>query len=90
MADSGATPASESPVSRSEDNGYTPGDSSGTYWRNVFSYMSGKMTPDGVEQFRVAKDLQNEAKDCKRCEDQRDYLLQYSASEPRFSTDNSL
>lgn len=34
--------------------------------------------PEGQEQFRLAKDIRNEAADCKRCEDQRDYLLQFS------------
>lgn len=38
------------------------------------------MTPEGQEQFRLAKDIRNEAADCKRCEDQRDYLLQFSES----------
>jgi inner membrane protease ATP23 len=36
------------------------------------------MTLEGQEQFRLAKDIRNEAADCKRCEDQRDYLLQFS------------
>lgn len=62
----------------SKDNGYTPGDDFATQWRNIFSYMSGRMTDQGQEQFRVARDQRNEAADCKRCEDQLDYLLQYS------------
>lgn len=36
------------------------------------------MTDKGKEQFRVAQDIRHEAADCKRCENQRDYLLQYS------------
>lgn len=60
------------------DSGYTPGDDSWTLLLNMYSYFSGKMTQEGIDQFRLARDIQNEAADCKRCEDQRDYLLQYS------------
>ncbi|RHZ58467.1 mitochondrial inner membrane protease ATP23 [Aspergillus thermomutatus] len=45
------------------------------------------MTDEGKEQFRTARDIRNEAADCKRCEDQRDYLLQYSPI-IRFLSDN--
>ena len=69
---------SPSPTGKSGDTGYSPGDDSWTQWRNIFAIMSGKMTDEGKEQFRVARDIRNEAADCKRCEDQRDYLLQYS------------
>lgn len=41
------------------------------------------MSPDGIEQFRVARDIRNEAADCKRCDDQRDFLLQYSMIRPQ-------
>lgn len=69
---------SSSPTGKSGDSGYIPGDDSWTQWRNIFAILSGKMTDEGKEQFRVARDIRNEAADCKRCEDQRDYLLQYS------------
>lgn len=47
------------------------------------------MTPEGQEQFRLAKDIRNEAADCKRCEDQRDYLLQFSVyTHPRITSRN--
>ena len=71
---SGVNPTPES----SKDTGYLPSDDAWTQWRNIFSILSGKMTPEGKEQYRVARDIRNEAADCKRCEDQRDYLLQYS------------
>jgi inner membrane protease ATP23 len=61
-----------------EGIGYTPGDSFANTWRNIFSYLTGKMNLEGQVQFRNAKELKNEEADCKRCEDQRDYLLQYS------------
>jgi inner membrane protease ATP23 len=65
--------------------GYTPGDDFSTQWRNIFSILTGRMTPEGQEQFRLAKDIRNEAADCKRCEDQRDYLLQFSKFIPHIS-----
>ncbi len=63
-----------------KDTGYTPGDDTFTKWRNIFAVLSGSMTDEGKEQFRIDRDERNEASDCKRCEKQRDYLLQYSAS----------
>lgn len=71
-------PQSNNANANAKNTGYTPGDDFFAQWRNIFSYLSGNMTPQGMEQFRVAKDLRNEASDCKRCEDQRDYLIKYS------------
>ncbi|KUL89890.1 hypothetical protein ZTR_02766 [Talaromyces verruculosus] len=78
-SNSSATPA--------KDTGYTPGDDFSTQWRNIFSILTGRMTPEGQEQFRLAKDIRNEAADCKRCEDQRDYLLQFSPT-VKYLSDN--
>lgn len=61
-----------------KDNGYIPGDDAWTICRNLWRGATGKMTPEGMEQFRVARDIRNEKEDCKRCEDQRDHLLQFS------------
>lgn len=66
--------------STSKDTGYTPGDDTFTKWRNIFAFLSGSMTDQGKEQFRLDRDERNEESDCKRCEKQRDYLLQYSVS----------
>lgn len=71
-----------SPSNGTPDTGYIPGDDTWTQFRNMYSILTGKMSAEGIEQFRVARDIRNEAADCKRCEDQRDYLLQYS--EPDF------
>lgn len=60
------------------DTGYVSGDDTWTQFRNVYRILTGKMSSEGIEQFRVARDLRNETEDCKRCEDQRDFLLQYS------------
>lgn len=66
----------------SGDTGFVPGDDGWTLCRNLYSIFTGRMTDKGKEQFRVAQDIRHEAADCKRCEDQRDYLLQYSVCYP--------
>ena len=65
-----------------KDTGYTPGEDSFSKWRNVFSILTGQMTPEGKEQYRLARDLRNEEADCQRCEKQRDYLFKYSLFTP--------
>ncbi|KAJ5178921.1 hypothetical protein N7492_002131 [Penicillium capsulatum] len=77
MSDSQSQGAS-APSSGKPDTGYVPGDDMWTQFRNMYSILTGKMSAEGVEQFRVARDIRNEEADCKRCETQRDYLLQYS------------
>lgn len=79
MSDSQA-PGAAAPSNKKPDTGYVPGDDTFTQFRNIYRILTGRMTSEGIEQFRVARDLRNEATDCKRCEDQRDYLLQYSQS----------
>ncbi|KAI1976061.1 Mitochondrial inner membrane protease atp23 [Ophidiomyces ophidiicola] len=74
MAESQSSDSKSTP----KENGYIPGDDAWTTCRNLWRGLTGKMTPEGMEKFRVARDLRNEKEDCKRCEDQRDYLLQYS------------
>ncbi|KAI9780075.1 MAG: Mitochondrial inner membrane protease atp23 [Geoglossum umbratile] len=61
-----------------KDTGYRPGNDSFSKWHNVFSILTGQMTPEGREQYRLARDLRNEEADCRRCEEQRDYLFKYS------------
>ncbi|KAL1976452.1 hypothetical protein VTN31DRAFT_2734 [Thermomyces dupontii] len=79
--------AERSKPSSSPDTGYLPGDDAWTHYRNVFRILTGRMTEEGKEQFRIARDIRMEEKDCKRCEKQRDYLLQYSPI-IRFLSDN--
>lgn len=40
--------------------------------------LSGKMPPEGQKQYWLERDKRNEAIDCARCEDQKQYLLKYS------------
>ncbi|KAK2762757.1 Mitochondrial inner membrane protease atp23 [Arachnomyces sp. PD_36] len=81
MADqqaSGTQTAQNGGGSGAKDTGFIPGDETWTQCKNIFSILTGKMTEEGKEQFRLARDTRNEKADCKRCEDQRDFLLQYS------------
>ena len=78
MTDSQTTGAAAPPNGKPGTTGFIPGDDTWTQFRNIYSILTGKMSNEGIEQFRVARDDRNEAADCKRCEDQRDYLLQYS------------
>ncbi|KAL1967775.1 hypothetical protein VTN77DRAFT_2464 [Rasamsonia byssochlamydoides] len=86
MADS-KSPEPEPQSRSSNDTGYIPGDDTWTQWRNIFAILTGRMSEEGKEQFRIARDIRNEAADCKRCEEQRDYLLKYSPI-IRFLSDN--
>lgn len=81
MTDS-QSPGSALQPEHSAETGFTPGDDTWTQWRNIFAILTGKMTDEGKEQFRVARDIRNEAADCQRCEEQRGFLLQYSKHFP--------
>lgn len=73
-----STGANASSDKQQESDGYIPGDSAWAQCRNIYAAVTGKMTPEALERFRVDTDIRNEAQDCKNCEDQRDYLLKYS------------
>jgi len=45
---------------------------------NYFKILSGQVTPEGVHHYREWRYRENEARDCARCEADRDYLLRYS------------
>jgi inner membrane protease ATP23 len=78
MTDSQSPGVSAPTNGKPDTTGFIPGDDTWTQFRNIYSILTGKMSNEGIEKFRVARDTRNEAADCKRCEDQRDYLLQYS------------
>ena len=67
-------------VIQSGSNGYIEGDDAYTRWRNWVSVLTGKMNEQGLKQYVEARDTRMEEADCKKCEKQRDYLLQYSKS----------
>jgi hypothetical protein len=80
MTDSQSPGANVPSNEKPDTKGFIPGDDTWTQFRNIYSILTGKMSNEGIEQFRVARDTRNEEADCKRCEDQRDYLLQFSES----------
>lgn len=75
-------PASSPPdaelKSNPQETGYTFTDDPWVRWRNTWRYVTGGLTDEGVKQYREGRDARMEASDCRRCEEQRDYLLQYS------------
>ncbi|KAI9702506.1 MAG: Mitochondrial inner membrane protease atp23 [Candelina mexicana] len=73
--------------SNPNETGYYPGGDSWSRWRNIFGILSGHMTDEGKQQYKLAKDIQNEAADVKRCEKYRDYLFKYSPT-IRFMREN--
>ncbi|OAX78050.1 mitochondrial inner membrane protease ATP23 [Emergomyces africanus] len=87
MADRNPPGAGSGTATPANDTGFLPGDDTWTQMKNMFSIMTGKMTEEGKEQFLLARDIRNEESDCKRCENQRDYLIKYSPI-IRFLQDN--
>jgi inner membrane protease ATP23 len=66
---------------------FLPGGDTWTRWRNFYRMASGRMSPEGQKKYWHDADVRYEAIDCKRCETQRDWLLQYSPI-IRFMNDN--
>lgn len=65
-----------------EDTGYTFTDDHWLRYRNTFRYLTGRLTAEGERQYKKGRDDRYAAADCRRCEEQRDYLLQYSTTAP--------
>ena len=73
----------------SPDTGYTFTDDPWIRWRNTYRYFTGGLTEEGVKQYREGRDARMEASDCRKCEQNRDYLLQYSTATVDWSGDGS-
>lgn len=67
------------PSSASKETGFLEGDDSWTQWRNFFTMLLGKMPAEGQKRYWQERDKRNEVADCARCDEQKKYLLQYSA-----------
>ncbi|KAI5304777.1 Mitochondrial inner membrane protease atp23 [Ascosphaera pollenicola] len=70
-----------------KNTGYVPGDDAWTICKNIYTYLKGDMSEEGQKRFRFDSEKRNEATDCRRCEESRDYLLRYSPI-IRFLQDN--
>lgn len=57
---------------------YIPGDDGFTRWRNTLNLLLGRLSDEGVAQYIKKRDDRFEEEDCRRCEQHRDWLLQYS------------
>ncbi|KAF6842440.1 peptidase M76 family protein [Colletotrichum musicola] len=56
------------------------------WWMNYFNILSGRMTPEGQFHYREHRYKVHEERDCKRCEEHRDWLLAFSPT-VRFLND---
>lgn len=78
---SGSDPASVSPDGPREmvnDPARTGFDPQIKWWMNYFRILSGQMTPEGVFHYREWRYKTHEERDCKRCEEFRDWAFRYS------------
>lgn len=48
------------------------------WWVNYFRILSGQMTPEGQFHYREWRYKVHEDRDCRQCEEHRDWLLRYS------------
>lgn len=48
------------------------------WWINYFNIITGKVTPEGIFHYREWRYRVHEERDCKRCEEWRDFNLRYS------------
>lgn len=81
---SDAEPLKPSKLSESKDTGYTPGNDLSTRWRNTLNLLLGRLTDEGLDQYRKDRDDRYEKQDCARCEKYRDNMLNYSENYATF------
>ncbi|KAK7940920.1 peptidase M76- ATP23 [Apiospora aurea] len=73
-----AAPTTDLPPIVKNDPARTGFDPQTKWWVNYFKILTGQMTPEGQFHYRESRTTANEAADCKRCEDWRDFALQHS------------
>jgi inner membrane protease ATP23 len=70
-------PPKTAPLNPANDpakTGYDPN----AKWSNIWNIITGKMSHEGKEEFREAAYIKNEARDCAKCDEWRDYCFKYS------------
>jgi inner membrane protease ATP23 len=67
----------KAPLNRANDPAKTGYDPSAR-WTNMWNILTGKMSQEGMEEYREAAYIKNEARDCAKCEEWRDYCFKYS------------
>lgn len=85
MSSSTTTPPSQPPQPagggggiRKNDPARTGFDPKTQWWVNYFNILCGRVTPEGQFHYREWRERENEARDCRRCEEYRDWLFAYS------------
>jgi inner membrane protease ATP23 len=78
MADDTSKPPAAAPSSQSDNDPAVTGYDPDSRWSNYFNIITNRMTQEGKERFRDAAYIRNEARDCARCDEWRDYLFKYS------------
>jgi len=78
MAEDTSKPPPPTPTSQSDNDPSKTGYDPSSPWTNYFNILTNRMTPEGKDRFRDAAYIRNEARDCARCEEWRDYLFKYS------------
>lgn len=86
MADSSNTQSTAPPASVNGSD-FLPSETMSARFKNFYRMATGKMTPEGQKQYWADADKRYSDVDCKRCETQRDYLLQFSPI-IRYMSDN--
>ncbi|OAA74139.1 Peptidase M76, ATP23 [Cordyceps fumosorosea ARSEF 2679] len=80
-ADAAAAPAAGAATAAKQvvnDPARTGFDPQTKWWMNYFRILSGQMTPEGQFHYREWRYRVHEERDCKRCEQHRDWLFAYS------------
>ncbi|OAQ96669.1 hypothetical protein LLEC1_01451 [Akanthomyces lecanii] len=73
-----AAAATTTPKEVVNDPARTGFDPQTKWWMNYFRILSGQVTPEGQFHYREWRYKVHEERDCKRCEDYRDWLFSYS------------
>ena len=73
-----ASSSSDVEAPAAQVTGYQFTDDPWIRWRNTWRYLTGGLTEEGIKQYQKGRDDRMEESDCKRCEQDRDYALQYS------------
>lgn len=75
---SSSTSPAKPPALLTNDPARTGYDPSIAWWMNYFRILTGKITPEGAFHYREDRYRIHEERDCKRCEEYRDWLFAYS------------
>ena len=75
-----AEPSNSPGVDPPKDKDNQPAREDTYTWQGWFKILRGQMSDEDMRRFKVDKDLRNEASDCKRCDEWKDYLFKYSMS----------